>query len=157
MTAPARFIFNRCKPVGTLSFGRVSDGALITRPWTVTCNADPAWQTFLDNGPLDPESIARHSDANLLYKGRPLAHVTEWEPTIDIDTAEFRAGGGRARWDIDLGYKCQLTFTETLVSDAEGSGGLFETVLKAIILGTPLNLQFQTVIRSRSSSLAAAS
>lgn len=155
MTAATRIVLTRIKPTGDLPFGDVRDGEIIERAWSCTVNAPPTLMSMLDNGVGDDvDQIARFSDCALIYNGRALARVTAFAPNINIQTREWRAGGTRQTKDVDLGYKLTLTFTETVISDATGSGGLFEQVLRNAIAGTPTNLTMQVVYKPREQAAA---
>jgi hypothetical protein len=148
MATSGRYLFNNCILDGDLSFGRVRDGEFVDRDWNVWVNDPPNMQSFLNNGAVDQDTIARYYDAQLVDQdGNVLGQVESWEPVIHPETKEVRLGGRKQKWKATMGHGVSITFHEFVVSDA----ALFSKVVQSLQDGAKdFSMNLQAVYRGRS-------
>jgi hypothetical protein len=142
-----RFLFNNCVLDSDLSFGRVQDGEMVTRDWGVWCNDPPDMRSFVDNGAVDVDTIARYYDAQLVDgDGNVLGNVDSWEPVLHPETKEVRLGGRKQKWKVPMGHGISIKFHQIVVSDA----ALFSKVIASLADGhADYTMNLQAVYNGR--------
>jgi hypothetical protein len=147
MGSDGRYNFNSCVPDGDMDIANVKSGDVINRAWTFRVNEVPKLQSLLDNGVFDPRHIARGEDGIFFAgDGTLLAEVNEFQARVSFKNSDYQAAGKKITWAIPQGFTVTLTFTETVIRDAE----LLAKIFAALEDGAAdAVLNFQGVIRSR--------
>lgn len=145
--ADGRYVFRDCVPEGDVTIVNVTQGEIVQREWSFRCNQPPELQSLLDNGTFDPRAILTGKDG-LLYdgEGNLLAEVNEFQAQVSFENVDYSPAGKKINWSIPDRYTVTLTFTETVVRDAN----LLQKVINGIYEGQPSAvLNFVGVLRGR--------
>lgn len=145
--ADGRYVFRDCVPEGDVTIVNVTQGEIVQREWSFRCNQPPELQNLLDNGTFDPRAILTGKDG-LLYdgEGNLLAEVNEFQAQVSFENVDYSPAGKKINWSIPDRYTVTLTFTETVVRDAN----LLQKVINGIYEGQPSAvLNFVGVLRGR--------
>lgn len=143
--ADSRIVYRNCIPDGTIDIQNVDPGGIIQRDLSFRCNAPPEVQEQLDSGAWDPRNILTGSDGQLFDgDGNFLAQVNTFNAQVNFTNIDYDAAGEQITWAIPNRYTVSLTFTETVIRDAD----LLAKVLNGTTAGGRRTyLNFQGVLR----------
>ncbi|GKV54237.1 hypothetical protein NCCP2222_01840 [Sporosarcina sp. NCCP-2222] len=115
-----RYIFRNCVPDGSVTLANVAPGDVLNREWTFRANLPPEIQEQLDAGEFDPRNILTGKDGELYDgDGNFLAEVNTWNMQIDFTNVDYNPAGQAITWAVPDTYSVTITFTETIVRDAQ--------------------------------------
>lgn len=98
---------------------------------------------------LDPRKLLPGKNGKLFTgDGVFLATVNTFQAQININNTDYQPAGSGIVVAVMMGYTITLTFTETVVNDAE----VFKKVMDDIRAGKQPNLDFQGVITGHNGS-----
>ena len=118
--ADGRYIFRSCVPDGSIDIANVTSGDIINRSWSFRVNEPPELQELLDSGTFDPRGILRGYNGELYDgDGNFLAEVNQWQAQINYTNTDYQPAGSKLTWAIPQSYTVTLTFTETVIRDAQ--------------------------------------
>jgi len=144
--ADGRYIFRSCVPDGSIDIANVTSGDIINRSWSFRVNEPPELQELLDSGTFDPRGILRGYNGELYDgDGNFLAEVNQWQAQINYTNTDYQPAGSKLTWAVPQSYTVTLTFTETVIRDAQ--------LLQKVIAGLRDNapdavLNFMGVLRA---------
>lgn len=118
--ADGRYIFRSCVPDGSIDIANVTSGDIINRSWSFRVNEPPELQELLDSGTFDPRGILRGYNGELYDgDGNFLAEVNQWQAQVNYTNTDYQPAGSKLTWAIPQSYTVTLTFTETVIRDAQ--------------------------------------
>jgi len=118
--ADGRYIFRSCVPDGSIDIANVTSGDIINRSWSFRVNEPPELQELLDSGTFDPRGILRGYNGELYDgDGNFLAEVNQWQAQVNYTNTDYQPAGSKLTWAVPQSYTVTLTFTETVIRDAQ--------------------------------------
>lgn len=118
--ADGRYVFRSCVPDGSIDIANVTSGDIINRSWSFRVNEPPELQELLDSGTFDPRGILRGYNGELYDgNGNFLAEVNQWQAQINYTNTDYQPAGSKLTWAVPQSYTVTLTFTETVIRDAQ--------------------------------------
>jgi len=115
---PGIYIFRKCTPMGNFDIANVDVNNLFERGYSFAVNDPPELQSLISTT-WDPTNLIQGSDGEFYsLDGTRFAEVNRWRAQVTINTGTYRPGGRKLEWRYVTSYTVDLTFTETVYSDA---------------------------------------